>query len=587
MLKGAGPGTALGRDTTMLREILDHTARRLDAELRDSPEVAMDLRETLGLVDRELGDYATAEPLLRKVVEYRRTQNGNGSPELAAALDNLGDLLRLLNRSAEADAALQEALAIRRGRFGDKDPVVADTLFHLSQVPNVRRSLADSEKMLTEVLAIRRNAFGAESPAIAETIEALGTVARERGEHEKAAALDAEALAMTRKVLGNDHPAVARALDSLGYSLLHVGQKAEARASYREAFFLRRKLLGAQHPQLVVALLRFVGQIPAAEADDATVDLVRAFIADQRKVLPGGSPLLVPTLLALANLLERPERDPSQAASSVREAGTLLDESLKHGPPLDVEVIDAMGLHGWWKFMDGHASEAVTMNRAALEMARAAFGRTGRGVVLPNRILAWIYFGAARFDDAVAQFEETIRVDRAALPPGHMFMGMDVAGLGATYRKLGRVADSQRVLEEALNSWKWGTDFATPSPVTIPAVLCELGLTLNQEGRFDEAERVLRESLRMYDLGRTPTLGLRVHPRARAESGLGTALAGQKKFAEAEPLLIHAFEELKTNESSYGGDARAMVREASEAVVALYDDSGRFPKAAEWRAARP
>lgn len=118
-------------------------------------------------------------------------------------------------------------------------------------------------------------------------------------------------------------------------------------------------------------------------------------------------------------------------------------------------------------------------------------------------------------------------------------------------------------------------------------MLCELGLTLNQEGRFAEAERVLRESLRRYDGGRMLTLGLRVHPRARAESGLGTALAGEKKFAEAEPLLVHAFEELKANESSYGGDARAMVREASDAVVALYVGWGKPLKAAEWRAARP
>src|SRR5258705_108250 len=46
MLKGVGPSVALGRDTKLLREILDQTAQRLGG-LTNQPEVEADLRETL------------------------------------------------------------------------------------------------------------------------------------------------------------------------------------------------------------------------------------------------------------------------------------------------------------------------------------------------------------------------------------------------------------------------------------------------------------------------------------------------------------------------------------------------------------
>lgn len=39
MLKGVRPSVALGRDTTMLREILDKTAERVGQDLQDQPEV--------------------------------------------------------------------------------------------------------------------------------------------------------------------------------------------------------------------------------------------------------------------------------------------------------------------------------------------------------------------------------------------------------------------------------------------------------------------------------------------------------------------------------------------------------------------
>ena len=44
MLKGVGPSVARGRDTAMLREILDKTAQRLDKELKNQPDVEADLR---------------------------------------------------------------------------------------------------------------------------------------------------------------------------------------------------------------------------------------------------------------------------------------------------------------------------------------------------------------------------------------------------------------------------------------------------------------------------------------------------------------------------------------------------------------
>ena len=44
MLQGVGPSVALGRDTTMLREILNRTADRIGTELTNQPAVEADLR---------------------------------------------------------------------------------------------------------------------------------------------------------------------------------------------------------------------------------------------------------------------------------------------------------------------------------------------------------------------------------------------------------------------------------------------------------------------------------------------------------------------------------------------------------------
>ena len=72
MLDGVGPSVAAGRDTTLLREILDKTTKRLDKDMKDQPEVEVNLRQMLGGVYADLGDFAKAETMAQEALAKRR-----------------------------------------------------------------------------------------------------------------------------------------------------------------------------------------------------------------------------------------------------------------------------------------------------------------------------------------------------------------------------------------------------------------------------------------------------------------------------------------------------------------------------------
>src|SRR5262249_35225733 len=57
MLEGVGPSKALGRDTTMLKEILDKTAERVGQELTNQPEAKIELLDVLARTYGDLGLY--------------------------------------------------------------------------------------------------------------------------------------------------------------------------------------------------------------------------------------------------------------------------------------------------------------------------------------------------------------------------------------------------------------------------------------------------------------------------------------------------------------------------------------------------
>jgi tetratricopeptide (TPR) repeat protein len=390
---------------------------------------------------------------------------------------------------------------------------------------------------------------------------------------------------MSRRTIGNDHPDLARALDTLGYSIRHIGWTDESKAPYREAFFIRRKILGAEHPDLIVSLLRYIGGVRAATADETEIALVRDIVAEQREKLPGKSLLRAPALFAYAALLNRPDRDPARGAELVSEANALLDEAIAAGVPLDVKIADAMSLHGWWKFLDGDAAEGTAMCEAGLRATRAIYGNRPGPLIQANHILGWVYFCDGRFEDAANQFAETIRFIRAVRSKRHIFLGLDLAGFAEACRKSGRSAEAREMITAAVEEWKWCRDPEVPFPVSAPTAIFALGMLMNDEGRFAEAEHAFREALRGFDSGTPHTVGLRVIPRGRVESGLGVAIAGQGRFEEAETFLLSAHRDLVERRPSFAGDGDAIVREARDAIAAFYRSRGMTTEAAQWETA--
>ncbi len=67
------------------------------------------------------------------------------------------------------------------------------------------------------------------------------------------------------------------------------------------------------------------------------------------------------------------------------------------------------------------------------------------------------------------------------------------------------------------------------------------------------------------------------------KSLLGGALLGQKKYADAEPLLLAGYEGMKQREKTIPEQGKVRIPEAIERLVQLYEATGKKDDAAKWR----
>jgi tetratricopeptide (TPR) repeat protein len=131
MLQGVSPSVARGRDTAMLREILERTAQRVGTELTNQPAVEAELRGVMGALYRAIGNYVQAEKMDREALATYRNLLGSESAEAASSLEDLSLALLAQGSLAEAEDTNRQALAIRRRLFGSENAEVATSLHEL------------------------------------------------------------------------------------------------------------------------------------------------------------------------------------------------------------------------------------------------------------------------------------------------------------------------------------------------------------------------------------------------------------------------------------------------------------------------
>jgi tetratricopeptide (TPR) repeat protein len=304
MLEGVGSSVARGRDTTMLREILDRTAERIRTEIGSQPVVEAELSSLIGRLYLDVGNYEKAEIAQRRALEIYRRLFGAESVEAAAALSELAQTLWRKGMVADAGEMHREALAIRRRRFGDNHPDVAASINGLAGVYRRQGKLAEAEKLIRDALEIRRKFFGNDHLEVADSLHNLTIVLGDEGRMEDAEATARNLLAMRERLLGNEHLLVAAALVDLAWVKGGNGKPAEAEALELRALAMRRKLLGENHPEVAKAFY-LVGDRARqlGKPDEAKAYLQKA-VAMQKRLLRDDDPATTDSLRSLVLTLE-------------------------------------------------------------------------------------------------------------------------------------------------------------------------------------------------------------------------------------------------------------------------------------------
>jgi tetratricopeptide (TPR) repeat protein len=190
--------------------------------------------------------------------------------------------------------------------------------------------------------------------------------------------------------------------------------------------------------------------------------------------------------------------------------------------------------------------------------------------------LAWTYGLMDDLPKSLALFEKHLALKRAAIGPGQVWMG-DMSHYPEVCQWSGKSDQAEQLIRDFIKHNPKQRDSPDQRNRTTN-VSGFLAWILLSQGRYDEAEPFARQAVsggHIEDL-----------KHYYWESVLGAVLHGQKKYVDAEPLLLQGYEGMRQREAIHPAVKRRM-REARQWIVHFYEATNQPDKARAWREKLP
>jgi serine/threonine-protein kinase len=419
--------------------------------------------------------------------------------------------------------ALVEAQAGTR-----KAEQVTDFMLGLFEAAEGGQSLHDTvtAHLLLSRAVDRANELSGQPELKAQMLDVIGRIHTQLGETEKAKPLLMEALAIRRSLHGEIHPEVATSYEALANVSAATRDRSEAIRLRRRVLEIRRTIAGTDDPKSL----------------DALYDLARSLHgAGDRK---GADPLFAEWLSGVSR---QPRQLTELRASQLASAGDLLSSQ-------------------------GDLDRGDSLYREALVIRRSLYGERHSLIAVILENLAQDADLRHNFAAGDSLYRSAEAMLRAVYPQGHPSLGDALNLHGNALQRAERFAEAEPLLREAR---ALSERFQGPNSLAVALSDVNLGFTLTMVGKYVEAETFDRDAIRilrsLFDDKNAMVVMARDH--------LGDALRGQRRFAEAEPLLLAGYERFKVPNSV----TKVWLGHVLSALVRLYEAEGKPDEAAKYR----
>jgi serine/threonine-protein kinase len=360
----------------------------------------------------------------------------------------------------------------------------------MEAIGRVYLSLGQPDKampLLERSLDLRSGLFGPQHLMTASSMQGLASARGAKGEFDVAEKLLRDALSIQQRNLGENHETVAATLHNLGWLLMERFELDAAEKIFRQgidiyvARDLERSAAATTMMNGLATVVSYKGDYPAAEA------LYRRALDIDRALLGQDHPQTAIETMNLGLAL--------QMQGKLAAAEPLYVESIavlrRVSGPEHPDTIAALGNYGWLLQAKGELAESERVLREVLSVHQRSLGEQHHLVGYDKSNLADVLYERARLDEAERLYRDALANFEASVAPDNQYVASALTGLARVYAERGDLVRVRAVVDRAVVIWR---KELPPDHWRIANSQAALGLCLVKERKYTEAEAVLLPS---------------------------------------------------------------------------------------------
>jgi serine/threonine protein kinase len=598
------------RSEKLFEEVLEARSEKKGA----NDPIALVVRGNLAILYRLLGRYQEAEKEGKEVLAGFIAVAGPNHPQSVTAKHSLAMLYKDQGRYTEAEKLLKEALEGGIAKQGSDHPQTLATKQQLGLLYKTTGQYALAENLLRDVLEGLVTKLGRENPRTITAKSDLADLFKDAAKYPQAERLLKEALEGNVAQFGPDHLRTLEVKRRLGGLYRMQRNYAACEALYQEVLTAYRDKLGTEHPltlqiQEDLAVL-YLDQRKLAQAEKLFLEVLKG-----RTAVLGAEHLdTLVTKHYLGEIYFRQSKY-EEAAATLKH---VLETRVAKLPALRRDILttknDLAGVYS----AQAKFAEAEPLLKESLDGTVALLGADHPNALNCQAKLGFLYWKMKKLDRSIPIFEEVVERRKKVQGAAHPDTLHDLVNLGVNYRDAGRMDDAVRCHDEVMMAlfklpggipgdlawvpaevaltYEMAKQYAKAEPLRraflenarkqhgdddprTAGVMAQLALNLLAQKKLADAEGVLRKCLAVR-AQKEPDEWITFYTK----SMLGEALLGQKKYAEAEPLLKDGYGDMKKHREKIPEPVRKQrLTEALQRLVQLYEATDNKDEAAKWR----
>jgi tetratricopeptide (TPR) repeat protein len=524
---GGQPGTS---PDLSVSGALDRAAARIEGTFEKQPLVEAGVREAIATAYITLSLYDKAEPQVERALVLRRRTQGEEDTELLNAMYLRAAIYANQRKFGEAESLLGRIVDVRRRKFGAEHPDTLKRAFDLASIYYLDEKLDKAEPLAVNVVEGRRRSLGPNDKETVQAMLVLATIYDKRQKIPQGLAVATTAYEASRRAFGEDDAVTLNAKYVWQGLNLKAANTPNDKAARNEILENRAKAAERRTATSLPEMIAFAANratiaVSQGKPEDAEPPLLEALEASRRA---GQEELNLTAILAGVYALQK-------------------------------------------KYVEAEAELRKVMAKPA------ALKDLGPNVVpFALRSLATGYRAEGKFAEAEPHLLRLVPLVLVTPGEANVQTRVDMFLLAENYANQRKYAEAEKAFNQLLDSQRrvTGSD-ATNTVVTISNV----GWVRLQQKRYAEAEVRFREAAGIL---------VRTAPdsweRFNVDSMLGASLAAQKKFEEAEPLLVSGYNGMGSARRTPNANntSRFTQEQAGAAIVQFYADWGKPAKQDEW-----